>query len=267
MEKEEHMPVKIYSFNTGLYNWRKQGNPLDGWNIVWEKLKPIAEEGAVLVLQEVLYSQEIFSAIMEDLIGYSVLFREENSRNHFVNLVVAKPGLVEDAAEAEVTSGSANRFLPFRICVDGVWFNALAVHAHPLSKINNKKDETGASEISNKLEELANLHNFIPNLVLGDFNAGKRLISADDDFIERYDKLLNDYDFKDACIDEKGTALLTHVMSSNNAAAKKEYNSIDHILYRNRGNLKSSRASIDWCFQNDPHFDHALICSVLSRKH
>lgn len=251
------MTVRVYSFNTGL-NGGPAGNVDVRWESVWNMLKPKAEEGAVLVLQEVPYrSQEKFYCITKDLKkDYTALFRTQGDNDRFVNLVIAKSEfeLIKEVPSEIKAAERANRYLPFMLRIENNWIETLAVHAG-----KPKKGESFAIDVIDHLDELKKLSKsesaFVPKLIVGDFNAGMNF--KDGDSNNAYKKLLKSYQFRDALED---------------AATFRVGTSLDHILY-DHNMLSSSQACIvtepEEFLDPDPnqlndYFDHALICSELS---
>ncbi len=237
------MPVEILTLNADLYlkSWASQGEA--AWNAIWDEIQPRIEEGAVAVLQEMPYHADagkdhFMKIVNKDLNAYDVLYRVELAEQKLTNLIVAKPNKIKNAQGVEIVSGRANRFVPFQINVDDEWFDALAIHAHG-----------GAEEVTEKLTELAG-RQFKPQLIIGDFNAGKGINNQTG--CATYEKMLQDYSLDDAC-DINGEELATFTAGTP----------IDHILYRRDGDLLADPATI--IREPNELSDHALISCNIKR--
>lgn len=257
------MSREICTLNTALY-WNAQNETriewehrvCQAWVEIWDALKPKIDAGSVITLQEMPYGRNgnLFEWILREtrtkgnFANYDLLYREESSGQRLFNLIIAKPGLIKDVPGIAVRSGMANRYVPFRLNVDGEWFNALCVHA-----------KEGSREVAYKLEQLRN-QCFSPQLVLGDFNAGanigrgrkcSRQLETNENQ-KAYKGMLNRFNYKDACANEKGEELVTFSAGT----------SIDHILYRGGLNVSGTANIISEAGRLS---DHALVSCMLCK--
>ncbi len=218
-KERNKMKINVMSWNTNLFEY---GNKLKNGkekNIdasqFYEKINVIKghleKDNAIAILQEIPYKSNIdwkdhplfteFKKLFAGENGYEIIYIKSNENQIKMTVVLAKAknNLIEQFEEL-----GSNIYIPFKVKSQNL--NILGVHAHH------------ASELRKWLEENKQ---FIPDIIIGDFNAGNYKKDKNDDKISenRKDYLSLTEGYIDLVQGKETT---------------KYHTQIDHILFRNQ---------------------------------
>lgn len=227
-ERRGCMKIKLLSWNTQLYEYGNlEGKSIDEGIILYNEIKDkVSErfqnlkekEKVIIILQEIPYKikinwkwelHSIFKQFQKDFSknDYDIIYladTDEGKRFHIkMTVVIATKGTISEAKPI------SNIFVPFKI--KGCNTNVLALHSHNAFEVRQWLDSN---------------HDFKPNLMIGDFNAGNYKKQSNDNsfFANRQDYLLLLEGYLDVCQGINTTKYKTqidHVLIENNADVPK----------------------------------------------